>query len=130
MSHTRADLCQRSCDRRRISLPPLPAALLPIVIPFAPVFSVWVWRPAQVWRLGTMRAPGVRPVTTTWRVRGLSAARRVTNDQRVLSRAAWSARPWRQGGSIPVLGTAWDHNAELTFAACWAWGHSHRWYPC
>jgi DDE superfamily endonuclease len=78
-------------------MPPLPEAILPVLAPFAPLFSARVWLHAQVLLLGAMLAPGARTVTTALRVMGLSAERRFTNYHRVLNRAVWSAR---QGSRI------------------------------
>src|SRR5256886_632003 len=78
-------------------MPPLPDAIIPVLAPFAPLFSPRVWCHAQVLLLGAMLAPGARTITTALRVMGLSAERRFTNDHRVLNRAVWSAR---QGSRI------------------------------
>jgi hypothetical protein len=81
-------------------MPPLSDAIIPVLAPFAPLFSQRVWHHAQVLLLGAMLAPGARTVTTALRVMGLSAERRFTNDHRVLNRAVWSARQ----GSRMLLG--------------------------
>ena len=79
---------------------PLPEAIIQVLAPFAPLFSVRVWRHAQVLLLGAMLASGTRTVTTALRVMGLSAERHFTNYHRVLNRAVWSARQ----GSRVLLG--------------------------
>jgi hypothetical protein len=68
--------------------------------PFAPLFSDRVWRLVQVFLLGAMLTPGARTVTAALRVMGLLGERHVTNSQRVVRRAAWSARH----GSRTLLG--------------------------
>lgn len=78
-------------------MPPLPAAIILVLAPFAPLFSNRVWVHAQVLLVGAMLAPGARTVTTALRAMGLAAERRFTNYHRVLNRAAWSAR---QGSRI------------------------------
>ena len=81
-------------------MPPLPAAIIQVLAPFAPLFSKRVWGRAQALLVGAMLAPGVRTVTTALRATGLAAERRFTNDHRVLKRATWSARH----GSRMLLG--------------------------
>jgi hypothetical protein len=78
-------------------MPPLPAAIILVLAPFAPRFSHRVWLHAQVLLLGAILTPRGRTVTAALRVMGLAAERRFTNYHRVLSRAAWSAR---QGSRI------------------------------
>ena len=73
-------------------MPPLPAAIIRVLAPFAPRFLEQVWRHAQVWLLGAMLAPGARTVTIVLRVMSLVGERRFTHDHRVLNRAIWSAR--------------------------------------
>jgi hypothetical protein len=73
-------------------MPPLPDAIIPVLAPFAPLFSDRVWRLVQVLLLGAMLTPGARTVTAAWRGMGLSGERHFTTYQRVLHRAAWSAR--------------------------------------
>src|SRR6266704_3507779 len=72
-------------------MPPLPDAIIRVLTPFAPRFSRRVWLHAQLRLLGAILAPGARTVTAALRVMGLALERRVTNDHRVLNRAAWSA---------------------------------------
>src|SRR2546430_11723211 len=78
-------------------MPPLPDAIIPVLAPFAPLFSPRVWCHAQFLLLVAMLSPGARTITTALRLMGLSAERRFTNDHRVLNRATWSAR---QGSRI------------------------------
>ena len=81
-------------------MPPLPAAIILVFAPFAPLVSPRGWRHAQLLLRGAMLAPGARTVTTALRVIGLAAERRFTNDPRVLNRAIWSAHQ----GSRMLLG--------------------------
>jgi hypothetical protein len=77
-------------------MPPLPAAIILVLSPFAPLVLRRVWRHAQRWLLGAIRAPGARTVTAAWRAMGLATARHCTHDHRVLHRAPWSTRPGRR----------------------------------
>jgi hypothetical protein len=81
-------------------MPPLPEAIILVVAPFAPRFSPCVWPPAQILLVGAILAPRARTVMAALRVMGLATERHVTNDPRVLKRAAWSARH----GSRMLLG--------------------------
>jgi hypothetical protein len=81
-------------------MPPLPEAILPVLAPFAPLFSERVWRHAQVLLLVAILTPRTRTVTGALRVMGLAMERHFTNDPRVLNRAIWSARQ----GSRMLLG--------------------------
>src|SRR5919108_1773227 len=81
-------------------MPPLPEAIIPVLAPFAPLFSRRVWLHAQVLLLGAILTPGPRTVTAALRVMGLAMERRFTSYHRVLNRATWSARP----GSRILLG--------------------------
>jgi hypothetical protein len=78
-------------------MPPLPEAIILVLAPLAPLLSHRIWGHAQILLLGAILAPGARTVTTALRAMGLAAARRFTNDHRVLNRATWSAR---QGSRI------------------------------
>jgi DDE superfamily endonuclease len=73
-------------------MPHLPAEIILVLTPFAPLFSARVWRHAQVLLLGAILTPGARTVTAALRAMGVAAERRFTNDHRVLNRARWSAR--------------------------------------
>jgi hypothetical protein len=81
-------------------MPPLPEAIIPVLAPFAPLFSDRVWLHAQLLLLGAILAPAVRTVTAALRAMGLATERRFTNDHRVLNRVTWSARQ----GSQTLLG--------------------------
>ena len=76
-------------------MPPLPEAIIPVLAPFAPLFSDRVWLHAQLLLLGAMLAPATRTVTAALRAMGLATERRFTHYHRVLNRVTWSAR---QGG--------------------------------
>lgn len=72
-------------------MPHLPAEIILVLAPFAPLFSERVWLHAQVLLLGAILTPGARTVTAALRVMGLATARHFTNYHRVLNRATWSA---------------------------------------
>jgi hypothetical protein len=73
--------------------PPLPEAIILVVAPCAPLFSPRVWLHAQLLLRGALLTPDAPTGTAAWRVMGLAAERRFTNDPRVLNRATWSGRP-------------------------------------
>ncbi len=73
-------------------MPSLPAALVGVLEPFAPLFRRPVWRRAQVLLVGTLLSPGRRTVTQALRVVGLGGERHFPSYHRVLSRATWSCR--------------------------------------
>jgi DDE superfamily endonuclease len=77
-------------------MPPLPEAIILVLAPFAPLFSRRLWCHAQLWLLGTRRAPVARTVTAALRAMGLATERHFTNDHRVVHRATWSARQGRR----------------------------------
>ncbi len=70
----------------------LPAKIIRVLRPFAPVFSARVWAWVQVLLVGAILAPGPRTVTAALRVLGLQHDRPFQNYHRVLSRARWSSR--------------------------------------
>ena len=72
-------------------MPPLPDAIILMLVPFAPLFSRRVWCQAQLLLLGAILAPGARTVTAALRAMGLAMEQRFTNYHRVLNRATWSA---------------------------------------
>jgi hypothetical protein len=78
-------------------MPPLPAAIILVLAPLAPLCSRRVWCHARLLLLGAILTPSARTVTAALRVLGLATERRFTNDQRVLHRARWSTR---QAGRI------------------------------
>src|SRR5690349_24228337 len=73
-------------------MPQLPAEIMVVLLPFAPVFSARIWDWVQVLVCGAILAPGKRTVTACLRVMGLSQERQFQNYHRVLNRATWSSR--------------------------------------
>jgi hypothetical protein len=71
-------------------VPHLPAAIIPVLLPFAALFTRPTWEHVQVLLLGTLLAQGPRTVTAALRVMGLSDERRFERYHRVLNRARWS----------------------------------------
>lgn len=70
----------------------LPATILRVLQPFAPVFRRRVWEHVHVLVVGALLAPGQRTVTSALRVMGLSQERHFQSYHRVLSRATGSSR--------------------------------------
>jgi hypothetical protein len=70
----------------------LPATIIRVLRPFAPVFSPRVWTWATTLLVGTILAPGPRTVAAALRVLGLQDDRPFVNYHRVLNRARWSSR--------------------------------------
>jgi hypothetical protein len=70
----------------------LPATIIQMLAPFAPLFSERVWRHVQVLVAGTILAPGKRTVSSALRAMGLEGEKRFHRYHRVLSRASWSSR--------------------------------------
>src|SRR5215218_1691788 len=68
----------------------LPATMIQILSPFAPLFSKRVWQHAQVLLAGAILVPGRRTVSSALRVVGLDQQERFHRYHRVLSRATWS----------------------------------------
>ena len=68
----------------------LPATLIQIFSPFAPLFSKRVFRHAQVLLAGAILAPGKRTVSSALRVLGSDQQERFHRYHRVLSRVTWS----------------------------------------
>jgi hypothetical protein len=69
----------------------LPATMIRLLAPFAPLFSKHVWQHAQVLLLGTILAPGKRTVASALRAMGLDQEKRFHRYHRVLSQATWSS---------------------------------------
>jgi hypothetical protein len=72
-------------------MPTLPPTMIPMIVPFAPLFSKRVWGHVQVLLVGTILAPGIRTVTAILRVMGLSQCQAFHRYHRVLNRAVWSS---------------------------------------
>jgi hypothetical protein len=70
----------------------LPQAIIHVLRHFELVFSEGVWEAAKILLVGAVLAPGIRTVTATLRVMGLSQERQFQNYHRVLNRAKWSSR--------------------------------------
>src|SRR5215210_6548634 len=70
----------------------LPAMMIRLLVPFAPLFSKRVWQNAQVLLMGAILAPGQRTVSSALRAMGLDQHERYHRYHRVLSRASWSSR--------------------------------------
>ena len=69
---------------------PLPAAIIAVLLPFAPMFSRPVWRHVQVLLIGAVLCRGPRTMAAVLRVIGLGHEKRFEKYHRVLSRARWS----------------------------------------
>jgi len=70
----------------------LPANIVALLAPCAPLFSRPVWRHAQVLVVGAILTPGRRMVSSALRAVGLSQLSSLPTYHRVLSRAVWSSR--------------------------------------
>ncbi len=70
----------------------LPADMVALLAPFAPLFSRPVWRHVQVLLVGAILAPGRRMVSSALRAVGLSHLPTFQTYHRVLNRAVWSSR--------------------------------------
>jgi hypothetical protein len=70
----------------------LPATMIRLLEPFAPLFSKRVFQHVQVLVAGTILAPGRRTVSSALRAMGLDQHKRFHRYHRVLSRASWSSR--------------------------------------
>src|SRR5215204_1312368 len=70
----------------------LPAEMIRVLTPFAPLFSRRVFRHVQVLVAGAILAPGKRTVASALRAMGLEGERHFCRYHRVLSRATWSSR--------------------------------------
>src|SRR5262245_41418516 len=70
----------------------LPADIVALLAPFAPLFSQPVWRHAQVLVVGAILTPGRRMVSSALRAVGLGHLSSFRTYHRVLSRAVWSSR--------------------------------------
>lgn len=70
----------------------LPAEMIRVLAPFAPLFSKSVFQHVQVLLAGAILAPGKRTVASALRAMGLEEERHFCSYHRVLSRATWSSR--------------------------------------
>jgi hypothetical protein len=72
-------------------VPTLPATMIRLLAPFAPLFSKRVWQNAQVLLMGAILTPGRRTVSSALRAMGLDRHQRFHRYHRVLSHARWSS---------------------------------------
>ena len=70
----------------------LPATMIRLLAPFAPLFSKSVFQHVQVLVAGAILAPGRSTVSSALRAMGLDQHKRFHRYHRVLSRASWSSR--------------------------------------
>ena len=70
----------------------LPNVIVPLLTPFAMLFTNPTWRKAQLLLVGTILTPGQRTVAAALRVMGLSDDRNYARYHEVLNRAVWSSR--------------------------------------
>ena len=71
-------------------MPQLPLAILPLILPFAALFSRPTWEHMQVLLGGTLLCQGPRTVAAVLRAMGLHAEPRFEKYHRTLNRARWS----------------------------------------
>lgn len=91
-------------------MPPLPAAIIAVLLPFAPLFSRPVWCHVQLLLVGAVLCRGARTVTAVLRVMGLGHEKRFEKYHRVLSRARWSGLQGSKillGLLVQVLPSSW-----------------------
>ena len=69
----------------------LPATMIRVLAPFAPLFSERVFQHVQVLLAGAILAPGKRTVSSALRAMGLDKQKSFHRYHRVLSRASWSS---------------------------------------
>jgi len=69
----------------------LPAAIIPILTPFATLFQRRTWLKVQVLLMGAILTPGKRTVTSALRAMGLSHDGAFAKYHQVLNRASWSS---------------------------------------
>ncbi len=70
----------------------LPEANVPLLLPFATLFTNPTWRKAQLLLVGAILTPGQRTVAAALRVMGRSDHRDYARYHEVLNRAVWSSR--------------------------------------
>ncbi len=81
----------RNLPKRGDQVRTLPATMIRVLAPVAPLFSKRVWQHAQVLVAGAILAPGARTVSSTLRAMGLEREKRFHRYHRVLSQASWSS---------------------------------------
>ncbi len=82
----------QSAQREVIDMRTLPATMIRLLAPFAPLFSERVFRHAQALLVGTILVRGRRTVSSALRTIGLGQQKCFHCYHRVLSRASWSRR--------------------------------------
>ena len=70
----------------------LPEAIVPLLVPFATLFTNPTWRKAQLLLVSAILTPGKRTVAAALRVMGRSDQRDYARYHEVLNRAVWSSR--------------------------------------
>ena len=70
----------------------LPDAIVPILAPFAMLFTNPTWQKAQLLLVGAILTPGQRTVAAALRIMGRSDQRDYARYHEVLNRAVWSSR--------------------------------------
>ena len=70
----------------------LPDAIVPLLLPFATLFTNPTWQKAQLLLVGAILTPGQRTVAAALRVMGRSDQRDYARYHEVLNRAVWSPR--------------------------------------
>jgi hypothetical protein len=88
----------------------LPASILLVILPFAPLFTRPTWEHLQVLLTGTLLCQGPRTVAAALRVMGLGQEKRFEQYHRVLNRARWSGLRAAQillGRLIKLLPPSW-----------------------
>jgi DDE superfamily endonuclease len=70
----------------------LPALMIAVLVPFAPLFSARVFEHVQVLVAGAILAPGKRTVACALRAMGLDRQKNFCRYHRVLNRAKWSGQ--------------------------------------
>jgi hypothetical protein len=100
----------------------LPTAMIPVLAPFAPLFSERVWQHAQVLLMGAILAPGQRTVGSALRALGIDQQKRFHRYHRVLSRATWSPME----ASRVLLG-ALVETRSCQKEVLWWWASMRRW---
>ena len=70
----------------------LPAVIVPLLVPFATLFTNPTWQKAQLLLVGAILATGQRTVAAALRVMGRSDQDDFSRYHEVLNRAVWSPR--------------------------------------
>ncbi len=97
----------------------IPEMFEALLEPFCQLFSVRVWRHAQVLLVGAILSPVQRTVAAAMRAMGLSEEKHFINYHRVLSRAVWSSRKASQILLVQLIGVfaANGNGTKLTKSA-------------